>query len=157
MIGTAANQCCATKAAETGTLIEFCRDLLKEHRQVLPAQGAALIVVGDALVKLRNLMRESPRRLSPLQAQAMVDAAKCASAHRLAAGIPFSPKWHLMLHLVSRAWQWGNPAYYGTFLDESLNGRLARMAATCHRMTWHSSVVAAFRWVQKSVTRVFGR
>ncbi len=150
MIGSSANPCLATKAAETGTLLEFVRDLVGQHRAQLGPQGAALLRVGDGLVSLRDAMRSAPRRLSAQQAQQLVDAAKQAMAHREAAGIGLSPKWHLMLHIVAKAFEWGNPHYYSTFLDESLNGLLAKMAKACHRLTWHRSVLAAFRWASQS-------
>jgi hypothetical protein len=153
MIGTNRKPCLATKAAETGTLLEFVRDLVRRYEAVLGQCGVALCVVGDSLVALRNVMRSAPRRVSVAQAQLMVDSAKRAMAHREAANIDFSPKWHLMLHVVSRAFSLGNPAHYATFLDESLNGFLAKMAASSHRATWHKSVLSAFRWVAKCSKR----
>jgi hypothetical protein len=146
MVGTHAHKCLATKAAETGTLVHFCRDLVAEHRARLGVKGVALLAVGNSLHALQVLMRESPRRLSAEQAQGMVDHAKAAAATRAAADVPFSPKWHLMLHLVSKAWRVGNPSSYSTFLDEGLNGALAKIGASSFRGTWYNSVLGAFRW-----------
>jgi hypothetical protein len=146
MLGNPRHRSLATKAAETGTLIEFARDVVAEHRVRLGTSGSALLTVGNALVQLRNTMRESPQRMSADQAQQLVDCAKTAFVYRAAAGIPFTPTWHLMLHLASDAWSSGNPGCLATFLDESLNGFLAKMAASSHRLTWHRSVLAAFNW-----------
>jgi hypothetical protein len=33
-----------------------------------------------------------------------------------------------------------------TFLDESYNGRLAAIASSAHRMTWHRRVLSSFRY-----------
>ena len=148
MIGTNRKPCLSTKAAETGTLWEFARDLVCRHRLQLGQQGMALCVVGDSLVSLRDVMRSASRRLTVQEAQLLMDAAKRAMAHRQAAEIDFTPKWHLMLHMASR-----DPAFYATFLDESLNGVLARMASCCHRSTWHRSVLTACRWVSKTCAR----
>jgi hypothetical protein len=126
MIGTAAKHCLSTKAAETGTLLEFARDLVRTHRVKIGVKASALLLVGDALVQIRNCMRAASKRLTPGQAQEMVDLAKAAMAHRSAAGIPFSPKWHLMLHIVAKAWVWGNPAHYSIFLTSLSMGSLPK-------------------------------
>ena len=152
-LGTAANPRLATKAAETATLLEFARDLCRDHEAKLGDQGTALRTLGDALVQFRELLRSNPRRLSQHQTQELVDLAKRAFVLREYAGIPPTPKWHLMLHIASRARRDGNPAWYATFLDESLNGNLAAMAKGCHRRTWHTSLLAAFRWVSAGASR----
>ena len=38
----------------------------------------------------------------------------------------------------------GNPKYYHVFLDESVNGKIARMCKTSHRRTWHKRVLSKF-------------
>ena len=157
MIGTRAHPTLATKAAETGTMVEFVRDEVAAHSAVLGDQGQALRRLGDALVDFLRVVRTSPRRLSAEQAQSLVDCAKRAFALREAAGVAPIPKWHLMLHLVCKAYFHGNPAYYATFLDESHNGALANMARTSHRLTWHRSLLAAFRWSSEVDRRVRAR
>ena len=62
------------------------------------------------------------------------------------AGLRGPPKWHLMLHIGARAGFSGNPHFHTTFLDEDWNGRVAKLAAGCHRMTWHKRVLAGFRY-----------
>ena len=61
------------------------------------------------------------------------------------AGVPFTPKWHLMLHLACDSLWRGNPQTYGTFMDENLNGFLGKLAAHCHRTSWYKSVLGNFR------------
>ena len=77
--------------------------------------------------------------------QALVDSAKRAFSLRDADGIPWAPKWHMFLHLCQRAHVSGNPRFHNTFLDEDYNGRLARLAATCHKKTWYTRVLTHFR------------
>ena len=145
MLGTSAHPHLSTKAAETGTLAEFCVDLLKQRGGRLGGQGAALLALGEALLELRRLCRECPRRLAVAQADALAGVAKRAAMLREPAGVPFTPKWHLMLHLACDSLWRGNPQTYGTFMDENLNGFLGKLAAHCHRTTWYKSVLGNFR------------
>ncbi len=147
MLGTPDRPSLATKGAETGTLLEFCRDLVQTHVAEMGNKGRALLLVGTSLVRMRQLFRCGPRRLSIEQCQLAVDYAKEACALRADAGIPFTPKWHLMLHVVASIYARGNPQFYTTFVDEGFNGVLAKLANKCHRQTWHSSVLTNFKWV----------
>lgn len=149
MIGKPTSQCLAIKAAESGTFIEFCRDELLLHVGTVSAshreQAIALLAVLEALVALRDEMRWSPRVLSGAQLQRMTDFASRAFSLREAAGIPFVPKWHLMLHLVHDAHTRGNPKHWTTFLDEDFNGKLKAMASSLHRATWYRRLLQHFR------------
>ena len=154
MLGSPLHQTLATKAAETGTLIEFCRDAMQSHGLVkLGIVGKMLLAVGDSLVRCRNVMRSSQKVMSPQELQTLVDNATRAFSLRDQAGIPWAPKWHMFLHMCHRAHKFGNPQYQSTFLDESYNGRLAEIAGSCHRMTWHRRVLGSFRYVYSSVCR----
>ena len=154
MLGAPLHQTLATKAAETGTLIEFCRDAMQSHGLVkLGTVGKMLLAVGDSLVRCRNVMRSSQKVMSPQELQTLVDNATRAFSLREQAGIPWAPKWHMFLHMCHRAHKFGNPQYQSTFLDESYNGRLAEIAGSCHRMTWHRRVLGSFRYVYSSVCR----
>jgi hypothetical protein len=147
MLGTAGKHSLATKAAETGTLIKFCVDMVKRNILTLGPTAQALDQVGEALLRLQTTMRENDRAMSPRAVQILVDAAKRAFLLREQAGITWTPKWHMMIHLVCRAGISGNPTYHATFVDEGWNGRLAACAGKCHRMTWHRRVMASFRWL----------
>ena len=153
MLGTFTKKGLATKAAETGTLLEFCRDLVAEFKNRLGARGPPLVAVGGSLALMRNIMRTEPTRMSDKACMQLADAAKRAMTLRAAAGVPLKPKWHLMLHLFRHARKKGNPASYSTFVDEGLNGKLAKMARGCHALTWHRSLLSTFRWVSKRGVR----
>ena len=49
----------------------------------------------------------------------------------------------------------GNPRFLSCFLDESLNGVLARVCRAAHRQVWHYRVLANFEQVElrRSVKR----
>eukprot|EP00969_Alexandrium_andersonii_P260953 11537192-Alexandrium_andersonii.AAC.1 len=59
-----------------------------------------------------------------------------AVSFRESVGIPWIPKQHLFVHLCHEARVVGSPRFYATFLDESCNGRLTKLAAVRHRLTW---------------------
>ena len=104
MMGTPEQPELATKAAETGTLIEFCAYALQVHQAAIRREEIApLIQVGRALVAGRELMRTRPRVLNADDCQTLVDTAKVAFTRREAAGIPWTPKWHMFLHMCHQA------------------------------------------------------
>lgn len=146
MLGTPAQRTLATKAAETGTLTAWCTwKLALLPLEKLGAQGSALLQVGRAFGAMADVMKRGQRVLQAGELQRFVDATITAFQHRAPAGIPWTPKWHLMLHVAARARLAGNPQFYHTFLDEDYNGRVAKMAAACHRLTWHKTLLANFR------------
>ena len=104
-----------------------------------------MLQVGRAFSVLAEVMKRNPRVLPPGELQRFVDATVTAFQHRAAAGIPRTPKWHLMLHVAARARRAGNPRFYHTFMDEDYNGKVAKMAAAGHRLTWHKTLLANFR------------
>jgi hypothetical protein len=53
----------------------------------------------------------------------------------------FTPKHHLMLHMILRAPFFGNPWSHHTFLDESLNKQLKAVCRLCHQLTFDSTVL----------------
>ena len=146
MLGSATSPTLATKAAETGTLLGFCKDMVDKYKSCLQEKGPPLQAVGTALVQVRDCMRTNPRVMQPAALQALCDNAKRAFVLRHDAGIPWVPKWHMLLHICQRARCWGNPQFYSTFLDEDFNRRLASLAAVCHKMTWHQRVLNGFRF-----------
>ena len=145
MLGKTTKHALSTKAAETGTLLGFCFDLVRRHGARLGEQGPFLLAVGEALVSARRVMAQCGPVMSMGECHQLCDHARRAFALRADAGIPFTPKWHLFLHICHRAYWNGNPRSYSTFVDEGFNGRLAAIVATCHRRTWHRRVLAGFR------------
>ena len=146
MLGTPTQPTLATKAAETGTLLQWCALKLAELPTArLGQQGTALHEVGRSFRKMAETMKRNPRVFPNSELQRFVDATISAFQNRESAGIPWTPKWHLMLHVAARARVAGNPRFYSTFLDEDYNFRVAKMAAVCHRFTWHNNLLSGFR------------
>eukprot|EP00959_Pyramimonas_sp_CCMP1952_P168601 3522739-Pyramimonas_sp.AAC.1 len=62
-------------------------------------------------------------------------------------GARFVPKHHLWAHLVQCAAANGNPRFYSTFLDETLNGVVATMAKAGHSKTWERRIFTRLQLV----------
>ena len=96
--------------------------LAKQHVACLGAEELALVSVGDALVRMRDVMRENARVMPSPAPQELADQAQRAFVVRPLAGIRGPPKWHLVLHFAARAGFSGSPLFHTTFLDEVWNG-----------------------------------
>ncbi len=59
-----------------------------------------------------------------------------------AAGIPYKPKMHLLVHMLQQTQFSGNPANYSTFFDEGLNKVLASVSRAAHRTVWELRIFA---------------
>ena len=148
MLGSALHPSLATKAADTSTFVGWCTwKLLQVPQERLDAAGRALVRIGQSFERMQAVMKRNGRVMAVAEIQSFVDAATVAFELRQTAGIPWTPKWHLMLHIAARVKVAGNPRFYATFLDEDYNGRLKKMAAGLNRHTWHVSLLAHFRLV----------
>ena len=81
-------------------------------------------------------MREQPKRMSPDALAEFLDTFHRHCALMKNAGGKFVPKHHLWAHMVHMAKIAGNPRFYSTFLDETLNGVVASIAQSCHQSQW---------------------
>ena len=147
MLGSRSKVSLATKAAETGTLLQFCSHIAAKYVDQLGDSGPFLAALGVALTRVLVIMRQSPRVMPKALVQEFVDCIKRSVALTEEAEVPSSPKAHLMMHFAHLASELGNPAHYQTFWDEDYNGRLAKLAATCHRITFYRRVLTGFRTV----------
>ena len=126
-----------TKAAETGPLINWCNRLLTDFQV---AGGAYLLGAGQALHRHMRVIKEEPRQMSAAGTQELLDTFLRHCACMKTAGAKFVPKHHLWCHLVLLAPINGNPRYYSTFLDESLNAVVAAVAHASHPATWEKRI-----------------
>jgi len=111
MLGNPDSVSLSTKAAETGTLVHFCVDLLREYRSGMGARAPALLKVGESLEAIQEILHTSPRVMSASAMQSFVDHCKKVMTLAESAGMPKTPKFHLMLHLVCNAQKRGNPHF----------------------------------------------
>ena len=134
-----------TKAAETVGLLKFAVTLLEKYGLFLGVDGAALLESGRAAMLFNDIVKSSGRCLDLPTRQRLLTAVLRHSNLFLRAGGVLTPKHHLMLHCVQRTGLKGNPRFYHTYRDESLNGRVARIARTSHRLTFCDTVHRKFR------------
>lgn len=151
MLGKPNHQTLTTKAAETKWLVPFVLGLLRKYRGAFDSSEAgALIGSGASLQELFDIMETSPRELPPQVVQRLYDAAKKHIVLAKQAGVPLKPKHHLLLHMVSRAAEFGNPDAYSTFEDESINKLVKNIGEAAHRSVWEVRVLVQFDKVEEA-------
>eukprot|EP00959_Pyramimonas_sp_CCMP1952_P474486 9503561-Pyramimonas_sp.AAC.1 len=97
--------------------------------------AATLLYAGTVLQAFTDILKSQHRQLSPEQINLLneyaaehVELAKSANVHLV-------PKHHMMLHMAGEAQYKGNPKYYATWMDETINRFISNAAASCHRRT----------------------
>ena len=103
-----------------------------------------LLACGEAWCQYLLVTRSAGPRLVPSERQQFLDAALRFLSVREAAGLPWTPKMHLMLHLVHQSNIFGNPLHMATWVDEGLNRQLAEVCHTAHASIWEKRVLATF-------------
>lgn len=120
------------KAAECGTILEFCVAILPEYLGVVP-HGQELLLAGNALLSWLAITRSESDIVSALSLQEMRTLGQRFLLNCERASVSFTPKFHFFAHLSEQAFSFGNPKMYSTWLDESLNRLLRDIAASAHR------------------------
>jgi hypothetical protein len=131
------------KAAESGTLMYFAVHAAKKLLPDLP-QCSALIAAGDCLLQYMRITRSTPLRMAPNSRQQLIDAVVGYLSLRVAAGIPWKPKCHLLMHMAFEAGWFGNPGLTGTWVDEGLNMQLGMVCRTAHAAVWSMRVLSEY-------------
>jgi hypothetical protein len=146
------------KAAETRILIPFCVEILTNFMYCFVAQGGdahlrAQFMLGatESGVEFERILRAELPSGRSMSRAAQLDCWSAYMRHEMLcrrAGMRSLPKHHCMQHLVKRICFKGNPLSYSTYRDESLNGVIARIAASCHRRTFGMSVHEKYIYLQ---------
>ena len=118
------------KAAETGILIPWAVSPCRKYPSL--SHSSAMLEAGQAYIDYMALLNSSPPFPTPAQCQALM-ACCVRHLHFIGlAGVAFTPKHHLFVHLTQRIPLQGNPMLYSTFIDEHLNATIARIVAAAH-------------------------
>ncbi|CAE7761127.1 unnamed protein product [Symbiodinium sp. CCMP2456] len=133
------------KAAETHGLLNFVVDRLGKHSEILASASQAasfdlLLRAGMAAMDFDAVLAAHPRAIDSEACGLLFDKYNrfiCLSAR---AEVPLMPKCHMMYHMIQRAVHKGNPRMYSTYIDESLNGDIARVCRSVHRRGWALAV-----------------
>ena len=144
MLGDDKHPFVKTKAAETGVLLRWATAFCGKECDKLQG-GAMLHAAGDAIVSYISLLRTSEFYVPWDTCQTLLDL--CLRHLHLMGelGFSFLPKSHMWVHMTCNIPAHGNPRFYSTFVDESLNLVIARMAAASHRSTWEESIFLRVR------------
>ena len=149
MLGPAKHPELKAKAAETVGMLGFVVHLLEKHANALPHGAADLLDSARAAVAVNTLIKESGRVMTPDQRRGLMQHyVRHAKLYFKAGGKP-TPKHHLCLHLFVSMATRGNPKYYHTYRDETLNGLIAKLCAAVHRFVFHTEVHRRFANLQQ--------
>ena len=157
MLGKVSQSHLTAKAAETGGVLLFCVEILRDNMDFFSAQTSDmhlaakfLLASGEAALEFERTMA-SYDRIMPRDAQVQLyqHYMRHVDLYQRAGGTT-RPKHHLMVHLIQRVCLHGNPRAYSTFRDESLNGVIARIAQSCHRTTFMDACHYKFSLLQKA-------
>ena len=150
-LGSQSKPILAAKAAESKGLLHFAVDLLERHMLQVAGLGAdvllkaqLLLSAGRAAVGFETVMNTHSRSFSCAQKNMFFHQYHRFVTLYLQAGGEVTPKVHLMYHLILESERKGNPKFYQTYHDETMNGIVAKIAASCHRLTWARSIMRKF-------------
>jgi len=143
----------SAKAAETHGLLEFAVALLDLYADKLSNNSEThevyllLKEAGKAALQFDEVLNGNQRNMPANEQQKALMYLKRFAILFDRAGGHQIPKMHLMFHLIMRCGHAGNPRYYMTYKDESLNGIVARIAKACHRRCWEVCVHRKFNYM----------
>ena len=124
------------KAAETGVLVRWATQYIREHAARVREHGGHMALAGPPLVRYMDLLRTSPQTPTDETCREFCKCFREHVHHLAAAGARYLPKHHAWGHMTYRIRAKGNPKYYSTFMDETLNAVISAIAQCSHRRTW---------------------
>ena len=133
------------KAAETHGLLNFVVDRIGKHSESLASTSQAasfdlLLRAGKAAMDFDAVLAAHPRAIDAETCGLLFDNYNRFICLATRAEVPRMPKLHMMYHMIQRALLKGNPRMYTTYIDESLNGDIARVCRSVHRRGWALAV-----------------
>ena len=141
MLGKRRSPNLGCKAAEGLGLLDFAIESLETHAAKLPIVAKDLLLgSARAAQRVTQIINESKRVMSPAVQQELLSQHLRHMMLFERAGGALLPKHHLMIHCIQRISMFGNPRYYHTFRDESLNCVIAKSARSCHRRNFAANV-----------------
>ena len=143
MLGPREAPCLHAKGAETHGLLGFGQQLLRRYLEPLGAKGHQLLGAAEAAQSFDDVLYAAARDEVPDQRGLL--AAMQRFAHLFGLCSTLRPKVHLMMHLILQADYLGNPLNHHTYQDESLNGKLARIARSTHRRRFMIATMTKYK------------
>ena len=151
MLGPEYDPAMHLKANESLHFINFAVAIMEEYAVELMAHNRDMYRILFACAKsaqdVNRIIRESPRVMTLEQQQSLMNAYLRHMRLWIRCDGHIVPKHHYMIHLIIGIGKHGNPRFYWTYRDESLNGIVTKLAKSCHRMTFMSSTHDKFKWL----------
>ena len=148
MFGKRTSKTCKLKGAEQWAFMLYLLDVMYRPatRNKLGSNAEALIGAAEALVNFMDIVHKSPVQMSGPQVAALLEEWKrhMALIRRLDVSI-FTPKHHLMVHLILRAIFQGNPSFAAVWRDEGYNKNLKQCLRNVHQMNFESRGLIKFK------------
>ena len=139
MIGSASSPDFTGKAAESGVTLQWATQYATRWSHHL-REGPALVEASQALEEYLQLLRDTPQTVDDPTFERFFKLF-LRHVHALEdARVPFLPKHHMLAHLTIQMREKGNPRFYSTFLDETLNSIIAAAAARAHPSRWEHHI-----------------
>ena len=145
MLGDHSERKLKLKGAETWACLLFLHDFMSSIRSVLPAEGLRHIEAAGALIELVRTFQRAGPRLTP------AEIASCWRSYykfcSLTEHLPemLIPKRHLIIHLLARLPEFGNPMIYSNWYDEHLNKLLKKACNAVSQQTFELALTQSMR------------
>ena len=142
MLGESPNtQKLKTKGAETWGLLLFLADFFESHLGQLEDGARELASAARALVRMCEVFDGCGWVMSAPSMQVAIDAWKehCALTSHLE-GL-YTPKRHVIVHMLQGMMWFGNPRFYANWEDESLNKTLKKACRLVSQTTFEPGVL----------------
>ena len=144
MIGPAHAPLLAAKAKETEGLVPFCVELLRTYRHLFVGlellRTDTWIEAGLAAMSFKSLLDIIDGVPTISESQRLLDYVVRHVKMYSDAGGRVLPKHHAMIHMVQQIQYLGHPRGFTCFIDETLNGIVARIARSVHSTVFSRSV-----------------
>ena len=146
MIGKRGNPTLSTKAAETKWLFFCVIEVFERFAGELPSvcNAQSLLLAGKALLRYHRILEHETRKVSDELCGELNNLCMMHCSLASAAGVQMMPKHHMFRHMADMIKRKGNPKYYHVYLDESLNGKISKIASTTHRARFERMVFRKF-------------
>ena len=147
-IGSKTKPALKTKGAETWTLMLFLLDQFKKHEGRLGREGKDIFDAGDQLRKMNEIFHASGPVVSKDDQRSVFEFYSRHMALMKAYEV-FTPKHHLIWHMLKKIDYQGNPNIYATWLDESLNKTLKKACKDTSQITFETSMLMRMRRIMR--------
>ena len=140
MVGDDGKPFIKAKAAETGVLMRWATEFCCSGEGAKLKHGGLLSAAGVAIVAYIDKLKALPFTVPWGECQVLLDLCLRHIYLMTKTGCTLTPKFHMWVHMTCNIPLHGNPVFYSTSVDETLNFCIARMAAVSHRSTWEESI-----------------